>query len=52
MTWNGEHPEVLQIDRTYEKGITLTDKEWLQVQTRLERSITLPKWDVIIKPMA
>lgn len=51
MTWNGVCPEVLQIDKTYEKGVTISDKEWAQLQTRLERSPTLPKWDVLIKPM-
>jgi len=51
MTWDGEHPQVLQIEKTYEKGVTLPDKEWEQLQGRLERSPTLPKWDVIIRPM-
>jgi Rhodopirellula transposase DDE domain len=50
MTWNGEHPQVLQIDKTYEKGVTLVDQEWELLQARLERSPTLPKWDVIIRP--
>ncbi len=36
--------EVLQIDKTYEKGVTISDKEWAQLQgTHLERSPTLPK---------
>ena len=51
MTWNGVPPQVLQIDKTYEKGVTLPDQEWDQLQARLERSPTLPKWDVIIRPM-
>jgi transposase len=50
MTWNGEHPQVLQIDKVYEKGETVSDEEWARLQTRLERSPTLPKWDVLIKP--
>lgn len=51
MTWKGVRPEVLQIERSYEKGVTLSNKDWAQLQTRLERSATLPKWDVVIKPM-
>jgi Rhodopirellula transposase DDE domain len=51
MTWNGVHPQVLQIENIYEKGVTLPDQEWEQLQSRLERSPTLPKWDVIIRPM-
>jgi hypothetical protein len=50
MTWNGEPPQVLQIDKTYAKGVTLVDQEWELLQARLERSPTLPKWDVIIRP--
>ena len=52
MTWNGKSPKVLQIDKTYEKGVTISDKEWAQLQIRLERSPTLPKWDVLIKPLS
>jgi Rhodopirellula transposase DDE domain len=51
MTWEGVHPQVLQIEKTYEKGVTLPDQEWQQLQTRLERSPALPKWDVIIRPL-
>lgn len=51
MTWNGVPPQVFHIDNTYEKGVTLPDQEWEQLQARLERSPTLPKWDVIIRPM-
>ena len=50
MTWKGQHPEVLDVDRTYEKGITLSNKEWKLYEGRLLRSATLPKWDVAIKP--
>jgi hypothetical protein len=50
MTWKGQHPEVLDVDRTYETGITLSNKEWKLYEGRLLRSATLPKWDVTIKP--
>ena len=52
MTWNGVPPQVLSIDKTYEKGVTLPDQEWEQLQARLERSPTLHKWDEIIRPMS
>jgi hypothetical protein len=51
MTWQATHPEVLEIEQSYEKGVTLSDAEWKRLQARLERSPTLPKWDVLIKPM-
>jgi hypothetical protein len=50
MTWKGQHPEVLSLDQEYEKGATLSDKEWRLLEARLERSPSLPKWDVLIKP--
>jgi transposase len=51
MTWKGESPEVLSLDKVYAKGATVSDKEWRLLQARLQRSATLPKWDVLIKPM-
>lgn len=51
MTWNGVPPQVLQIDKTYEKGVTISNTEWKQLEARLERSATLPKWDVLIRPL-
>jgi hypothetical protein len=50
MTWEGAHPEVLRLEQSYEKGVTVSKEEWKQLEARLERSPTLPKWDVIIKP--
>jgi hypothetical protein len=52
MTWKGQHPEVLSLDKAYQKGATVSDKEWRLLHARLERSPTLPKWDVVIKPMS
>jgi len=51
MTWNGLPPQVLRIDKTYEKGVTVPNTEWKELEARLERSPSLPKWDVIIRPM-
>jgi Rhodopirellula transposase DDE domain len=50
MTWNGQQPQVSSLDNEYHKGATISDKEWCLLQARLERSATLPKWDVVIKP--
>jgi len=50
MTWDGQRPEVLSLDRRYEKGATVDQREWRLLEALLERSATLPKWDVVIKP--
>ncbi len=52
MTWKGVHPEVYEIEKEYAKGVTLDDADWERVQTRLERSQTLPKWHVVVRPRA
>ncbi|MCC6417476.1 MAG: hypothetical protein IT429_04440 [Gemmataceae bacterium] len=49
MTWDGVHPEVLRMEQSYEKGVTVSKEEWKQLEARLERSPPLPKWDVIIR---
>ncbi len=49
MTWDGVHPEVLRMEQSYEKGVTISKEEWKQLEARLERSPPLPKWDVIIR---
>ena len=46
----GQPPEVVSLDRPYEKGTTVEDREWRLLEARLERSATLPKRDVVIKP--
>ena len=52
MTWKGEQPQVLRLEKNYEKGVTLSQKAWRKLQARLERSPTLPKWDVLIRPLS
>lgn len=51
MTWNGLHPVVHLIKKIYKKKVTLTDDEMRPYEARLERSDTLPKWDVTIQPV-
>jgi len=50
MTWNGVRPVVHLLDAVYQKGITLTKEAMKIYEDRIERSETLPMWDVTIKP--
>jgi len=50
MTWKGINPVIKLVEKLYEKGIRLTKKEMKPYDNRIERSCTLPKWDVIIEP--
>jgi hypothetical protein len=51
VTWNGQHPgEVMHLDRVYQKGIRVSKQEMLEVNAHIQRSETLPKWDVTITP--
>jgi hypothetical protein len=50
MTWQKKHPDVLQLKGDYPAGVRLTKKEMKPYEARLERSKTLPKYDILIKP--
>jgi hypothetical protein len=50
MTWRGLHPTVRQLDGVYPDGVRLTAKEMRPYEERLQRSATLPKYDIVIKP--
>lgn len=50
MTWKGAHPAIELNQSMYSKGIALTKKEMRPIEQRLERSPTLPKWDILIRP--
>lgn len=50
MTWKGQPPTVALNTATYPKGITLTKKEMIPIEERLERNPLLPKWDILIRP--
>jgi hypothetical protein len=52
MTWKGSHPTVRQLDGVYPDGVRLTAKEMRPIEARLQRSATLPKYDIVIKPKA
>ena len=40
-----------QIDKIYQKGVSLTKKEMESYEERINRSEKLPKWDVTIAPV-
>jgi hypothetical protein len=50
MTWKGSHPTVKHFEGTYPDGVRVAAKAMKEVEARLERSATLPKYDIIIKP--
>lgn len=52
MKWRGQHPVVKRLAGDYPEGIRLTKKEMKPYEARLERSKTLPKYDITIKPKA
>jgi hypothetical protein len=51
LLWRGRHPLVYLIEKTYHTGIRLTQQVMQQLERRLERSPTLPKWFVRISPL-
>ena len=52
MRRKGRHPAVERLDGTYPNGVSVPAKEMKQIEARLERSATLPKYDITIKPKA
>jgi len=50
MTWNGKHPAIQELPGEYPLGVKLSRKEMRPWEARLERSPTLPKYDITIKP--
>jgi hypothetical protein len=50
MTWKGQHPIVKRLDGDYPNGVRVAAKEMKEYEARLERSATLPKYDITIKP--
>ncbi len=51
MTWKGHHPTVRRLDGVYPDGVRLAAKEMRPYEARLQRSATLPKYDITIRPM-
>jgi len=50
MTWKGQHPTVKRLSGEYPEGVRGAAQEMREVEARLERSTTLPKYDITIKP--
>jgi transposase len=50
MRWCGRHPIVDRLTETYAKKVRVSDHEMEKYNPRLERSATLPKYDITIKP--
>lgn len=50
MTWKGLAPAVHLTDKLYQKGVRLVGKAKHALETRLQRSTTLPWWDILITP--
>jgi Rhodopirellula transposase DDE domain len=50
MTWKGRHPIVQCIQGEYPDGVRVAPKEMKTYEARLQRSATLPKYDIVIKP--
>ena len=40
------------LDKTYEKGVRLSEKVFRPIDDRLQRSELLPKWSAVILPVA
>lgn len=52
MTWRGVAPIVHLMDRVYETGVRLLPRDFRPISARLERSISLPKWSLVIGPQS
>ena len=50
MTWRGKHPSVQHIASAYDEEAPVTTAEMKSINARLERSETLRKYDITIKP--
>lgn len=51
MTWNGHHPVVQLVEKTYHTGVKLTQKAMAELEKRLGRLPNLEKWFVCIAPI-
>ena len=50
-TWRAKQPVVTQVDRIYEKGVSLSQKAMAQLEQRFDRLDGLEKWFVTISPI-
>ena len=52
MRWKGRQPVVKRLHGEYPDGVRVPAKEMKSIEARLQRSATLPKYDITIKPRA
>jgi Rhodopirellula transposase DDE domain len=52
MTWKGQHPAVKRLHGIDPDGVRVAAKAMKLIEARLQRSETLPKYDITIKPRA
>jgi len=52
MRWKGRHPTVKRLQGRYPDGVRVSAKEMRPIEARLQRSATLPKYDLTITPRA
>jgi Rhodopirellula transposase DDE domain len=50
MTWKGMHPVVERLLGPYAKGVSVPKEGMAMYEARLERSATLPDYDITIRP--
>jgi hypothetical protein len=50
MKWKGKHPVVERLEGSYANNVRVSAKEMKKWNARLERSATLPKYDITITP--
>ena len=50
MKWKGMHPVVQRLEGSYANNVRVSAKEMKTWNARLERSVTLPKYDITITP--
>jgi hypothetical protein len=50
MTWKGRHPTVRCLGKEYADGVRVPAREMKLIEARLERSKTLPDYDITIRP--
>lgn len=50
MTWKGTNPIIKLSEKVYEKGVSLCRSEMELIEKRLDRNLSLPKYDIKIVP--
>lgn len=51
MTWDGQHPTVQLVEKTYPTGVALTKQAMDKLEERFKRLPSLEKWFVCIDPL-